>query len=78
MKAHLDSISVNGIELFYKLEGSDSATDWITLLNGYSRTHSDFNIISRSLASSGYKVLTRLITEDLVGQSETAHSHLRR
>lgn len=58
MKAHLDSISVNGIELFYKLEGSDSATDWITLLNGYSRTHSDFNIISRSLASSGYKVLT--------------------
>jgi 3-oxoadipate enol-lactonase len=46
-----------GVRLFYEIWGEESG-NWVTLVNGYSRSSTDFRALARFLSEQGYRVLT--------------------
>lgn len=55
-------------QLNYQIDGTEG--DWVTLVNGHTRSHKDFKIFSRKIVAAGYRVLTL----DNRGSGETVTS----
>lgn len=49
-------LSTDSAEIYYEVQGKTGK--WITLANGFTRSSSDFNAISRQLSASGFRTLT--------------------
>ena len=43
------------VKIYYERSGIDG--DWVTLINGYSRTHQDLKNMQKSLVAAGYRVI---------------------
>ncbi len=53
-------LKTNSAEIFYKTfpELLDNNLSWIILVNGHTRTHSDFNLLGKKLAENNFNILT--------------------
>jgi 3-oxoadipate enol-lactonase len=52
-------LEVKGASVYYQLTASTREHDpWVTMVNGYTRTHADFKFLAKKLGLQGYHVLT--------------------
>ncbi len=54
-RAHPMEMDVDGANISYEIVGKTG--EWITLINGYSRSKGDFKFLAQKLAHLGYRVL---------------------